>query len=81
MIEMEAKVTDRITGFTGTVVGRCEYLNGCISYLVKPKMTKKDKEYPAGEWIDEQYLLVKGKTIKGSATAGGDLEPPICCRG
>lgn len=81
MIEMETKVVDRITGFTGIVTGRCEYLNGCIQYLVKPKQKKGDKEMPKGEWIDEQHLLVNGKRIDGSATAGGDLEPPICYRG
>ncbi len=34
-IALGAKVKDRITGFTGIVTGRREYLHGCRDYLVK----------------------------------------------
>lgn len=76
MLEFETKVVDRITGFTGKVVGRVEYLNGCVQYLVKPQMKKGAGKQPEGEWIDEQYLTVKGKQVKGTATAGGDASAP-----
>jgi len=77
MIEFETKVVDRITGFTGIVCGKCEYLNGCVQYLVKPKMKKGETSQPEGKWIDEQYLTVKGKKVKGKATAGGDSSAPL----
>jgi len=76
MLDFETKVTDRITGFTGTIAGRLEYLNGCIQYLVIPKMKKTDKERPEGSWIDEQYLEVRGEKVKGFATTGGDTPAP-----
>jgi len=76
MLEFETKVKDRITGFAGTVVGRIEYINGCIQYLVKPKMKKGSQEQPEGEWIDEQYLEIEGKRVKGKATAGSDTPAP-----
>ena len=44
MLEFETKVKDRITGFAGTVVGRIEYINGCIQDLVKPRMKKGSQE-------------------------------------
>jgi hypothetical protein len=58
-IELGEKVKDSITGFTGTVVARSEYLKGCIQYQVIDKEPDKDI------WIDEQQLKVKrGRTFK-----------------
>ena len=57
MIKMSDQVEDKVSGFKGTVTGKCEYLNGCIQYLVKPRVGK-DGKMIEGEWIDEQQLEI-----------------------
>jgi len=56
-IELGAKVVDNITGFRGTVTGRCEYLTGCRQYCVTPKA--KDGILSEGSWLDEDRLMKK----------------------
>lgn len=70
MIKLGQKVTDKITGFTGVVIGRCEYINGCISIWVQP-VKLKDGDMVEAKWIDEQRLETKSK-----ATAGGPHSSP-----
>ncbi len=66
MVKLGDKVKDAITGFEGIVVGKAEYLNGCISYQVQSR-----KDISKCEWIDEQRL-----TTKGTAKAGGPQTYP-----
>lgn len=47
----------KVTGFTGIVAGKTEYLNGCIQWLIKPPIDK-DGKYVDGQWIDEGQLEV-----------------------
>jgi hypothetical protein len=47
----------KVTGFTGIVAGRTEYLNGCIQWLVKPPIDK-DGKYVDGQWVDDGQLEV-----------------------
>ncbi len=62
MIELGMSVKDRVTGFKGIVTARVEYLNGCVQYLVKPKVNKEGK-FMDSEWIDNQQLQVTGRGI------------------
>jgi len=65
MIELGQKVKDMVTGFTGITTARVEYGNGCVQFLVVPKMKPKDTECPKGQYIDvEQLSIVNGKPIK-----------------
>lgn len=48
-------VRDIVTGFTGTVVSRIEFINGCIQFGVAPK-SSKDGKYPDTQYIDYQRL-------------------------
>lgn len=57
-IDMKSTVTDSITGFTGVVTGRCEYITGCRQYLVAPKC-KEDGEPVDARWFDEDRILAK----------------------
>ena len=54
-INMKAKVKDSITGFTGIVTARAEYITGCRQYLVSAKVQKNKM----GEalWFDEDRLI------------------------
>ena len=59
-IELGSKVECKITGFTGTVTGRCEYLHASTRCLVTPKIrdTKGDNKYKEGTWLNEAQLEV-----------------------
>lgn len=64
-IALGAQVKDVITGFIGVVTGRCEWITGCIQYVVTPQKLNKETSAPVpGEWFDEQRLKVlKTKTV------------------
>lgn len=66
--------TDRISGFTGTVTGRCEYITGCVQYLLVPKV-KESGSYAEAHWFDEDRLLNDSSHV-GAATKGCDLQAP-----
>lgn len=76
MIALNSKVRDSITGFAGVVVGRTEYLFGCIHILVQPEEVKDGKPVEAC-WFDEQRLTVTAAaqppvvSPDSSAKAGG----------
>ncbi len=55
MVELGDIVRDKITGFQGTAVTKCIYLNGCISFEIQPKLNTK-KEWVLSKWIDEPQL-------------------------
>ena len=46
---------DQITGFKGMIIARCEYLTGCVQYLVT-KTSIKSGDSPDGVWFDESRL-------------------------
>ena len=81
MIELGSKVRDRVTGFTGTATARVEYLNGCVQYCVKPRMSKKG-EMPEGQYIDDKQLEVIEEdelSIKATETGGPAADAPRSC--
>ena len=57
------EVKDRITGFSGVVMCRTQYLTGCNRYSV---MSKKLEDKRPAEWIafDEDQLIETGKIKK-----------------
>jgi hypothetical protein len=69
-VKLGQVVTDRMTGFSGTVVARTEYLYGCVQICLNPGQLKDRK--PLGcEWFDEQRL-----TNASEATSGGPSPVP-----
>jgi hypothetical protein len=72
---MEA-VKDKITGFTGVVTSRTEWLSGCIRYTVSSK-----KRTPEGKHIedviDEQQLVALAKPKKFESRRTGGPMPSI----
>ena len=73
-----AKVTCKITGFTGIVTGIVTYITGCSQCLVQPRM-KEDGSIPDSMWIDIQRLdVVSDDIIKldNSVTPGCDKQAP-----
>ena len=55
MIELNDVVEDRITGFTGVVIGRTEWLYGCVRFGVQSEELKDGKPLEH-QWFDEQQL-------------------------
>jgi len=70
LINLGNKVKDNITGFSGVVVARAEYLNGCISIQVQSAKLKDGVPIEA-EWFDEQRLEINSK-----AKSGGPQDRP-----
>ncbi|RWC23128.1 MAG: hypothetical protein EOS55_14055 [Mesorhizobium sp.] len=70
---------DVITGFSGVVVGRVEYLTGCNQALLQPKVGENGALIES-VWIDEQRLgPVAGVArikIDNGATPGADRPAP-----
>lgn len=60
-IELGSKVRCKITGFTGIVGGRYEYLWGCVQYGVRSQKLDKDGQPGQLQQFDEDQLEVIAK--------------------
>ena len=79
------KVTEIVTGFTGTITGTCFYLTGCSQYLVVPKC-KDEFTKAEGTWYDEGRLeIVEEQGVPEQEVKaeykGCDMSPDIGMRG
>lgn len=77
--ELGVIVKDSITGFTGAVTGRADYITGCSQYLVQPK-SKKPDEIKGSIWFDEQRLSPianRKKIVLDNEKPGSCGEAPI----
>lgn len=63
---------DTVTGFTGVVMARTEYLNGCVQFCVQPEGMKEDGSPMDSQWFDEQRL----KISSGAGAGGPQITPP-----
>lgn len=79
--DLRDTVKDEITGFTGVVIGRTEWLNGCIRYIVQSTKLK-DGKITDGENIDEDQLVLvkKGKSKAEKPRTGGPFPSPQMMR-
>ena len=59
MIELGEKVREMASGFIGTAVARCDYLNATTRYQVQPIGTQENGSMSKAEWIDEGRLTVQ----------------------
>lgn len=80
MIRLGSRVTDRITGFSGTVTGAVQYLTGCNQVLVAPRVGD-DGALRSSEWLDDVRLIVDETVepvtlVTPTAAAGFDRAPP-----
>jgi hypothetical protein len=77
-ISLGQTVTDQITGFSGVVTGRCEYITGCHQVLVQPRVNEKG-DYVEARWIDEDRLdaqAVDIVSLRRVVNPGFDKEAP-----
>ena len=76
-ITLGSIVKDNITGFTGVVITRASYLNGCVSYHVQPQKLDKEGKKINAEWFDvEQLTVVEEKKVASEPSGGGVREYP-----
>jgi len=75
------KVRDKVTGFTGIVTGRVEYLTGCQQCRVQPPV-KGEGDWVEAQWFDETRLeVIEREAIKviddrPDTRLGADALPP-----
>lgn len=71
MIELGDKVKSKYSGFTGVVISKTSWINGCTQFGIVPKCDKNNKN-PECEDIDEASLEIisKGKLIKQDEDGG-----------
>jgi len=79
---------DRISGFTGAVMGISYYATGCIHYGLAPLELDKDGKVKTWEYLDETRLEDTGKirdvgprTInkqQSTESRGGPVDHPEC---
>lgn len=62
MIELGDKVKDGVSGFTGIVTARTDYINKCVRFEVSPAKTDQGKLLDA-YWFDEEQLIVVKKSV------------------
>lgn len=71
---------DVVTGFVGVATGYCNYISGCNTVLLVPKV-EKDNKLLEGNWFDEQRCLELNNTeniyLDNSKSTGGDITPNV----
>jgi hypothetical protein len=59
------RVKDRISGFSGIVVARIEWLNYCNRYTIAPELLKDGKPVESQTFDEDDLKVVKASAIKG----------------
>lgn len=70
-IELGQKVKDTLTGVKGTVIGRTEYLYGCVRILIQPYGEKDGKAFEPFVVDEPQCEVVNAKRAKKAEPAHG----------
>lgn len=63
-INLGDKVKDPVTGFTGIVVARTEWLYGCTRINVQPAVDKDGKMVEINSFDEPQLIVLKEGAIK-----------------
>ncbi|NEU67926.1 hypothetical protein [Spirosoma agri] len=67
MFKLGQKLRCKVTGFEGIAIVKCEYINGCVQYCLKPPA--KDGKMLEGEYVDQQQLEIIDEGISNVITA------------
>ena len=68
-VNLGDRVRDRVSGFTGVVIARTEWLYGCTRFGVQAEELKDGKPIEA-EWFDERSLDPASPEPGGPAVGG-----------
>lgn len=72
--ELGLQAKDKITGLTGILIGRTEYLFGCNVYGIAPQVLNEGKR-PDTEWFDEGRIEITGPGVSAEEVSS---EKPGC---
>jgi len=67
-VRLGGKATDKLTGFSGTVIARIEYITGCVQYQIQPYGTIAGKPIES-LWFDDTRLGVAEGNSGGPVTS------------
>lgn len=75
------EVKDSITGFTGIITLRSQWLNNCNTYGVQPTKLKDGAPQERQHFDEPQLVAVAEKVVEESrATGGPERHQPTACR-
>ena len=74
-LKLGTKVRDKITGFTGTITARCEYIEGYVQYCVTPKCKDGGDVYPKEEYVDWARIEVLDGGVETETADTGGVMP------
>ena len=64
MVRPGDRVKDKVTGFTGIVSSRTEYLYGCFRINVQPEELHEGKLAPAATFDEPQLIVIEKQAIE-----------------
>jgi hypothetical protein len=80
-IELGMLVRDRVTGFNGIAIQKCEYLTGCVQFAVKPQSLTKEGAPKDALWFDIDSLEYVGPGVGVRVEIpGGPTPGPLATR-
>lgn len=62
-VELGDRVRDKISGFTGIVVARTEYIESCDQVWIRPEKLGANGELQKAEWFDAPWVEVVEKGV------------------
>ncbi|UOY07749.1 hypothetical protein L0P88_04160 [Muricauda sp. SCSIO 64092] len=80
-INLGVRAKDKITGFTGIVISKSQWLTGCDRVALKPPVDKDGKEQEASwfdigavEYLDEGINAIE---VQADKTGGPQKDDPV----
>jgi hypothetical protein len=72
-------VKDQVSGFSGVITARVQYITGCNQYLVRPQGLDDKGKIQEGHYFDEDTLIIlpkKSLRLKIHNPGGPQETPP-----
>ena len=73
--DLGQKVKDKVTGFSGVVVCRADYMTGCVRYSVQSKKLSKEGKPQDWQVFDEDQLIDLMKNINHEVKNAAGPQP------
>jgi hypothetical protein len=79
--EMYEIVKDKVSGYSGVILGRTEYATGCRHYGLAARSVNKEGKVAEWEWFDESRLITDGGILPSfdknpTGSSGPCVNPP-----
>lgn len=77
IFECGDEVVDMITGFSGVIIYRTQWMHNCNTYGVKSRKLKDGKPQEREQFDEPQLKLKKKNVFKAKRDTGGPSKPVI----